>query len=156
MSDKNLAPDIQDDSSEAVIAELIKANPDVKSIKHKNLKNVAIAIQRSEAFSGPLPHPQHLEQYNSIIPNGADRLMKQVELQAEHRRNIENTSVRCSIMQSVFGQLIAAILTIGFGIGGFILLQQGKEIAGGIMLGVPVLGLISKFLPAISNSKFKS
>ena len=37
---------------------------------------------RAEHYSGPLPPPQMLEQYNRAVPNGAERIMAMAEKQA--------------------------------------------------------------------------
>ena len=39
-----------------------------------------ISLIRSEAFSGPLPPPQHLAEYEKICPGLADRIMKMAEV----------------------------------------------------------------------------
>lgn len=36
-----------------------------------------------EAFSGPLPPPAMLAQYNDVVPNGAERIMAMAERQQE-------------------------------------------------------------------------
>jgi uncharacterized membrane protein len=41
-------------------------------------------------LSGPLPHPDILAAYDSIIKNGAERIMSQVETQSAHRILITN------------------------------------------------------------------
>ena len=48
-----------------------------------------LSIIRQSSFSGPLPPPQILEKYESIVPGSADRIIGMAEKQSEHRRSIE-------------------------------------------------------------------
>lgn len=47
-------------------------------------------IQVQAAFSGPIPPPEMLAQYNAVLPNGADRIVKMAEDQSAHRRRVES------------------------------------------------------------------
>lgn len=67
-------------------------------------------------FSGPLPPPQLLAEYERIVPGSADRLIRQMEDQASHRRSIEKVVVdgnvdaqRCG---PIYGALIAVVLVV--------------------------------------------
>ena len=42
--------------------------------KHQN--RAAIVAHQSVSFSGPLPTPNHLEQYERILPGAAERILK--------------------------------------------------------------------------------
>src|SRR2546422_641931 len=81
--------------------------------------------QETASFSGPIPHPSVLEQYNRVIPNGADRIMHLAEEEAIHRRKQEVAIVQAGIKDDrsraierrigqVFG-LIIGLFTIGCG-----------------------------------------
>jgi uncharacterized membrane protein len=65
----------------------------------------AVAVISMESFySGPLPPAEMLEQYNRIIPNGAERIMAMTERQSAHRITIEDYSVKEQHKQSGKGQ----------------------------------------------------
>jgi hypothetical protein len=59
------------------------------------IREVAYSIQKSH--SGPLPDWESLAEYNKIIPNGADRIMKMSEKQSEHRMQLELIVVKGQI-----------------------------------------------------------
>lgn len=42
-----------------------------------------VLIHRQEQFQGPIPHPNHLKQYEEICPGAADRLIKMAEAQQQ-------------------------------------------------------------------------
>jgi len=48
-----------------------------------------ISGQRTTSFSGPLPPPQALREYDQIVPGLATRIVAQAERQTEHRISLE-------------------------------------------------------------------
>jgi uncharacterized membrane protein len=48
-------------------------------------------------FSGPLPPPEILEQYQSIDPNFPERIIAMAEQQAAHRQHLEKQAVEAQI-----------------------------------------------------------
>ena len=121
-----------------------------QNLKHRNAiaqnGKTRIAVQQSEFYSGPLPHPDMLEKYESICTGSADRILAMAEEQGEHRRAIEKAVIASKISDSKRGQyfaLIIALVAIG---GGVLLLVLGITIAGYVTLFVPLSGLIGTFL----------
>ena len=54
--------------------------------KKKDAEEIISSISITQAlFSGPLPPPSILSEYNNIIKNGAERMMKMTENQSGHR-----------------------------------------------------------------------
>ena len=70
-------------------------------------------------YSGPIPPPAMLAQYNEIIPNGADRILTMAENQQAHRHALEKSVVDSDIAQSKRGTntgafcLVVAYVTSG-------------------------------------------
>ena len=82
------------------------------------------------AHAGPLPHPSILEQYDQVVPGGAERIFRQFELQAAHRQKIESAVVRSNTFAQRLGSVSAsAIGLIGVG-GGLFLVHEGRGIEG--------------------------
>ncbi len=69
-------------------------------------QNNIIHQSKSLTYSGPIPDPDSLARYNSIVPGSADRIIKMAENEASHRHKTEN---RFSIMY-----IISTILGIFF------------------------------------------
>jgi uncharacterized membrane protein len=61
----------------------------------------------SQHWSGPLPHPNALAQFNQIIPNGADRIMAMVEEEQKHRIQYESRVVEAQIADTRRGHYLA-------------------------------------------------
>lgn len=58
-------------------------NPDNIALQKDNPLQL---VKQQISFSGPIPHPDLLAQYDQIIPNGADRILLMAEAQSRHRR----------------------------------------------------------------------
>jgi uncharacterized membrane protein len=106
------------------------------------------AFVRAEAmaFSGPMPHPDLLREYEELCPGFGERSLKMVEEQAYHRRTMEATIGRAKIKHEATGQWMAFIVAIVLmAIGG--LAVYLKEIAvGTTFVGVDFVALIGMFI----------
>lgn len=126
-----------------------------KSEKGAAVKQIiAQQIREFSTFSGPLPPPEAVEHYNKIIPNGADRLLKMVESQSEHRRDCEKISLNANISIAKRGQFLAFLLSlVGFGIAGLCAYFQ-QPVPSTVIGGGTLLGLASLFIKGYSIKKF--
>lgn len=86
-------------------------------------------------FSGPLPHPQLLGQYNEAVPNGADRIVKLTENQARHRQSIESRA-----------QIFTFVLALVTLMGGIVLIALGNSAEGLVPLVAAIGGLGGLFV----------
>ena len=63
----------------------------------------------AQTFSGPLPPPEILAKYNSVVPNAAERIITMAETQAAHRQRIESkvieSNIRNSRLECIWGQV---------------------------------------------------
>ena len=117
--------------------------------KKKQLAQVEVSILRS----GPLPPPDELERYAQIIPNGGDRIMKQVEAQTAHRIEIEKMVISRQQKQTEIGQLFAFIIAITAIVAGAWLGAVGQPWLGGVIAGTTVVSLVATFLSGKSVMK---
>ncbi len=81
-------------------------------------------------YSGPLPHPEILEQYNRIVPHGAERIFQQFETQAQHRHKIESRVIKTNTFVQIFGAIAAFILGLLAICGGLFLVYSGHSLEG--------------------------
>jgi uncharacterized membrane protein len=93
MDDINLNP--KSESDEISLRDEINdilSDPTIKENTKSKIKNILHiqTVTKSMGLSGPLPHPDILAAYDSIIKNGAERIMSQVETQSAHRILITN------------------------------------------------------------------
>ena len=96
-----------------------------------------LGVRHSETFEGPLPHPNHLAQYESVLPGTADRIIQMAEEQSSHRQFIEKKVIDSNIKNERLGMLLGTGLTVLVTIVGAILVFSGKSVAGWIALFGP-------------------
>jgi uncharacterized membrane protein len=103
-----------------------------------------LLVSVSQSFSGPLPPPATLSGYEQILSGSADRILGMAEKEQGHRHWIELLSTAYPYLGMIFG----ASLSAGCVYGAFLLARQGQTAGAGLLVGVPVVGLISWFVKA--------
>lgn len=124
-------PEVDDEKQE--IAEDIE---EVASIINKSdlsdtqkIKVMEI-MARKEEYSGPIPHPDHLEKYEKILSGSANRILGMAENQSTHRQNIENKLLEAEINYKNKGQNFGFIISIICIVGGIVMLFFWEELTG--------------------------
>lgn len=107
-----------------------------KNKKNNNItrlpENKPHIIGKSIEFSGPLPPPIYLEQYDRILPGAAERILAMAEQQSAHRRALEVEVVKSGIVNSRRGLLCGFII----GLVGFLVVTYCASIGAQILAGV--------------------
>ena len=110
------------------------------------MKDGSKVVSRTESFVGPIPHPDLLDRYNQMIPDGANRILRMAENQSAHRQYIEKGAVIGGIILSYFGVLCAACIALGALYFGSKLIENGHVISGSILGGGGLTGLVAAFI----------
>jgi uncharacterized membrane protein len=98
-----------------------------------------VAVQ-TQSFSGPMPLPEHLAQYDRIVPGAARLIVDEFQSNSKHARDIERIGLRGSIYKDVRAQFIAGILVlIGFGL----VYSLAEHDHDGVAIAVAVTLLVS-------------
>ena len=118
-------------------------------INKNDLQQAVLQVMRAEMFTGPLPHPTHLKEYEAILPGAAERIMKMAEEQGKHRREIEKTVILSESKNSARGSWFAFIFGMSSIIIGSILLLLGKDIQG---FGAMITGMAPILIAFIVQS----
>ena len=105
-----------------------------------------LEMSRSITYSGAVPPPEMLREFDKIIPNGADRFMKMAEEQSAHRRKIEQKIVESNVKNENLGLVFAFSISIIGLISAAILAYKGNNVGAGVF-AIPALGgLVNSFL----------
>jgi len=107
---------------------------------------VSTSVQQLEIRQSPLPPPEIIQQYEHILPGSAERLLRLVEQEAEHRRSLEAQQLRSEIIEKRVGQWMAffvALFTIG---AGAYTALNGAQILGALIGSGGVIGLVTVFI----------
>lgn len=132
------------------LAEIIQDLPKEKRIRI--IKSLAIEKRQ---HSGPLPDAETIKIYNAVIPNGGDRLMKNVEIQLAHRTELEKKGLNRSFNQSSTGQWMGFLIAIFFGLIAWDLAKSGMTVTASIIGTVDLVALVTVFVVGNSKSKKK-
>jgi uncharacterized membrane protein len=99
-------------------------------------------------YAGPIPPPAMLREFNEIVPNGAERIFKMAESQAQHRQSLES-HVITSDARRAWGGLIAAFILTGLliSVGGY-LIATNHDSAGATIITGTVVALATTFITA--------
>jgi uncharacterized membrane protein len=101
----------------------------------------------TQHWSGPLPPPGALAQFNTIIPDGANRIMAMIE-QEQHNRIAHNkTALDSEISDTRRGHLIGGAISVCAIAGAVFTAYIGAHPAVSIALvGLPIVSIVQSFL----------
>ncbi len=108
-------------------------------------QNHSIVSQQS-SFSGPIPPPQFLQEYDKIVPGAAEIIVKMAKDQAEHRQTLEKSVINSDIKNSKMGLVFGFIIGMTGIIAGVIIIAVGQVIAGSVISGVTLASLVGTFV----------
>lgn len=113
-----------------------------------------IALKLSASLSqSPLPDPEILARYNELIPNAADRIMQMVEAQEQHRRSLEEFSVKAESMRSLWGLGAGFVVAIGGLAAATVMSIAGHAITGAIIGGLDIASIVGVFVYGTQSRK---
>jgi uncharacterized membrane protein len=67
----------------------------------------------SAGWSGPLPPPAALDEFNRIVPGAAERIFAQFEAEGAHRRELELRQSKFLVRDVHVGQFLAGLFAMG-------------------------------------------
>ena len=113
-------------------------------------------------YSGPIPPPSYLKEYEQLMPGLADRIMTLAEQDAVHVRKIQEMQATQAMKTEAAeacitkrGQLFAMVIILLFFFGGITLLLMGDVSAAqymGIVSAISGIGLgFLKYLPYLNK-----
>lgn len=107
-----------------------------------------------QQWAGPLPPPGALSQFDSIIPNGAERIMAMVEREQQHRIDQESAILEATIRDTRRGHWIGGAVSILALAGCVLSVYLGAHPAVSVALvSLPVVAIIQAIVRSKSNGK---
>lgn len=119
-------------------------------------RNVVISALKQESFSGPLPHPRLLKEYDEIQPGFAERIVAMAEREQAHRFACDDKVVGSAVASSKRGQWMGYSIAIIFGAIALTLGLLGHVAVASIIGGLDIVALVAVFVtnrPAKSDDK---
>lgn len=106
------------------------------------LNSIGISIKHTSVFSGPIPPPDQLIEYNEIDSTFADRIVAMAEKEQDNRHTNDNNEFTLDKRSQTFAFVIAIF---GIGMSGLLAIQGNPISATGFGLGSIVL-MVTAFL----------
>jgi uncharacterized membrane protein len=100
----------------------------------------------SEQFSGPIAHPKHLREYESILPGSADRIIGMAEAQQKHQIAMDNKVVDKEYGDRRWGMIIGAAMFVGLIGCALVSAVMGNNVAAGFFLTTAAIGGVGLFV----------
>lgn len=121
-------------------------------------RDLPVVVQRltkiavSEQFSGPMPHPRHLREYEDILPGAAERILSMAEKNIDHLKQMDEDSLEAEVDDRKRGMRYGAglfflLIVLAFAS----LFVTDSEIVPGLFLGAATIGGITAFIKGRSN-----
>ena len=127
---------------------------DARRAQRPQQAQIGITVEKKMAgFSGPIPPPSLLAEYEQGFEGSADRIIKMAEKALEHRHSMEQQIVASQIADSTAshtaakrGQLCALIVVLASLAGGVWTATTGHEFAAAVIGGTGITGVVTAFL----------
>ena len=103
-------------------------------------------VTRASSWSGPLPSPSSLREFEEIVPGSADRLITMVEKQGNHRMEIEKKVVDGESKRAWVDLVARHSITLVGILASILLVVFGYTPAGVILTGLTTLFAVITFL----------
>ena len=91
--------------------------------------------------AGELPAADTISTYEEVLPGAADRILRMLETQAEHRMSMERTLVEGAARTERLGQLMGLVIVLVVFLVGAVLIVSGHQIPG-TLLAIADLGVL--------------
>jgi uncharacterized membrane protein len=109
---------------------------------HQAMRAAQVVVAVSESYSGPIPHPRHLEEIERIAPGSARLIIDAAMREQLHRHSMQRLEMRYPYRGLLFGFILMALCVSGAVFMG----MENKPVVAGLLLGIPVLTGIGWFV----------
>ena len=123
--------------------------PDVREMIAESVTHV---VMQERMVSGPLPPPSQLAEYDGVVENGAERIMRMVERSHEQHLLAADSAQQAAQSDRRLGLWMGYSLMVLFFIGALVSTWLDKEWAAALFLGAAALGVVSRFIPTKGRS----
>lgn len=97
-------------------------------------------------YSGPVPPPDMLRDYDAIEPGRGARLMNLIEDQARHRMFLEKKVISADVWRSWAGLACGFVIALAFLGAGVHVIGLGHPVSGTTLSTTAIVGLVGTFV----------
>jgi uncharacterized membrane protein len=111
-----------------------------------------LQVAQSSSWTGPLPPPAALAEYAKILPDAPERILGMAERDLDSRIAREEKLVNAAVETGRTGQAAAILLAFVAVIAAIVFFALRNEVAGGILLSLPVVMLVRALLGQLNGN----
>lgn len=120
----------------------------LSKVQREQIFSKVVSIVRTEAFAGPLPHPRHLEEYDRVLPGGAERIFAMTEKALDSNIRVKERAQRYDHNYRLLGMGLGfATMLILIGASVYAGLSGHFDLAA-LLMGATAVGVIGVFVNA--------
>jgi uncharacterized membrane protein len=121
-----------------------------------------VQTMQMQAFVGPIPPPDVMEEYNRVLPGAAERILAMAENQLAHRQRVERLSAELeskkldeaaresgrAFRDSILNRMLSFMTAVAFLATSIFMIHSGLEWQGVLLILAEIAALVAAFLKA--------
>jgi len=92
--------------------QVLAQNRQQRNVSHQSQVVQSVTTFKLAQYQGPIPPPELLREFDDVVPNGAERIFRQFELQSEHRRDLEKNVITQDQRRSNWGLASGTLVAV--------------------------------------------
>lgn len=104
------------------------------------------SLVKEESFSGPIPHPRHLAEYEQILPGSAATLIRMAQSDLEHAHALQDCALKADIADMKEGRRLGFAALVILMVGAIVCGLMDKDTIALALLGATVVGTIGQLI----------
>ena len=121
-----------------------------ESESRPQIKTLSTTI--TQTIESPYPPSAEVEAYERILPGAAERIVSLVEIESQHRRELEKTALKQESRDSLIGLIFAFVVAMTTTVGGGLLIYCDHAVAGSVLGVSGVASIVGAFLRSRPSS----
>lgn len=117
-----------------------------RSLANKKAKDGERYSEITTAFQGPLPSPEILAGFESVLPGAAERIMKMAEKEQDARHSYERKITNSSIVSMILGVCFAFLSVIIIAYLTYLSINKGHTNVAIALSTTTFVGVITAFI----------
>lgn len=127
-----------------------KRSPQPNSQPHTQRHEISV---QQHTWQAPLPPPSVLDDFNSVVPGSAERIIRAWEVESDHRREIDRREQRWFYLNALTGKVFAFIFVMAaLGLSAWAMHLDRPWLAG-ILAGTTLAAVVGAFVHVEKRNK---
>ncbi len=103
-------------------------------------------IKYTEQYSGDIPHPKLMKEWNDVVPGSAAKIVERFVVQSDHRMELEKSVVKANNFKQYTGPVFGFLIAMTTIVGGIYTSLQGLPFLGGPLTFSGLAILVGAFI----------